>query len=433
MTQNAEVTDEVSRGSLKRELENYWNSGFPAARVVGDTIERGDAWVWASPALANNCLTVCAKTDSATFVKLSNLQVGAPFSLAQIKRVERALLRTGYFSKKNDTKLYRIANRNRIVPVFDFEDATANYAEAAFAYDAESKNSNGYLKINLLNIAGTARDFYIATSRSVGVASGKSRAVGESTPYNGTPQTSAEIFYKEPFIFGTNGSLALHGEFLDGDSLTQKKGDLTFSKKLNWEWQYSVGGGMKIGEENGAENTKYFSSLKLTYDDRDKMPLPFSGLFVEGSAEFSKFVLSGVKGAYLQPFSDNWTLLLSAQGFGMFPAKNYDKVDLFALGGQENFRSLPVKSIYSRTFGLSEIDFEWHGFSNSVLHIFALPGIYRNSSSFNANFNGWSKIYAYGFGFEQGVSSASIALYYTLSGKFAPIDGLLNLGVKVGF
>jgi len=388
----------------ENELEKYWNSGFPAARIVScegasnaPCIERGDAWVWSSAVLLKK-----GKTDSSVFARLAQIEVGGPVVLSQLQRAEGALLRLGYFEKIGDAKIYRIANRNRLVPVFDLTDATANFAEFSFSYDAQSGENNLYLTVQLMNIVGTARDFSL---------------YGE----NSENFNSVEISYKEPFIFGTNGSLKLHGEFLEYDSTSQRNADLKYLRKLGFEWQYSIGGGYK--------NDNWYSSLSLGYDSRDRVPLAFRGLFAEVSAELSEFAAAGLSGEYYQPFSKNWTLLLTAKGFGMLPAKDYAKSDLFFAGGRNDFIGLVPRSIRTRAYGLSEMDFQWHGLKNSALHIFGQNGAYRNRQPFS----GWEHVLTYGLGWEQRISNASIAIYYALLRDMPPMDGLLNLSVKMGF
>jgi len=120
-------------------------------------IESDEAWVWNWAVQYKK-----GKTDSLVFAKLAQIEAGSPVVLSQIPRAESSLLRLGYFSKNSEAKIYRIANRNRIVPVFDLTDATSNFAEATFAYDAESADVNWLLKVQLLNIAGTAGTFPLA-------------------------------------------------------------------------------------------------------------------------------------------------------------------------------------------------------------------------------------------------------------------------------
>ncbi|MDR0517629.1 MAG: hypothetical protein LBH25_11355 [Fibromonadaceae bacterium] len=380
-----------------QELETLWNSGFPAARIVNDTIERGDAWVWSHAFQLKK-----GKTDSIIFAKLSQIEAGSPVVLSQLARAERSLMRLGYFEKNGEAKLYRIQNRNRLVPAFDLMDATASFAEFSFYYDAQNKESNGHLMVQLLNIAGTARDFSLS---------------GE----NSKEYKSVEMSYKEPFIFSFSGSLKMRGTFSEEDSTKQRSAELAYMQKLDWEWQYSIGGGYK--------NDMAFSSLSLLYDNRDKLPLPFSGLFTEVSAEFSKFAAIGIRGENYQPIFGSWTLLLASQGYGMLPPKEYKNAELFFIGGKNNFKAMQPRALRTRAYGLSEADFQWHGFEKSVLHIFSQLGVYRNKFPFR----GWERVLAYGLGLEQGSSNASIAIYYALSQNTSPMDGLLNMSVKIGF
>jgi len=383
---------------LQRKLETLWDSGFPAARVSGDTIDRGSAWVWSYALQLKK-----GKTDADVFADLSQIQAGSPVVLSQVPRAERSLLRLGYFVKNSEAKLYRIENRNRLVPVFDLADATANFAEASVAYDAATGENNLYLMVQLLNMAGTARDFSLS---------------GE----NSENYSSVEMSYKEPFIFGPKTSLKLFVFFSEEDTVKQHNINLAYIHKLGWEWQYSVGGGYK--------NNEVFYSLSLSYDNRDKMPLPFNGLFVEGVTEISKFIALGLRGENYQPFSENWTLLYSAQGHGMLPSNgNYEKQDLFSVGGQRDFKSMQPRSLRTRAYGTGEMDFQWHGLRQSALHIFGQLGAYRNERPFS----GWERVLAGGLGWEQGISNFSLAIFYAVQYDMHPMDGLLNLSVKMGF
>jgi outer membrane protein assembly factor BamA len=353
------------------------------------------SWVWST---AVECRK--GKTDSLVFAKLAMIEAGSAVELSQIPRAQSSLLRLGYYTKNGEVKLYRIANRNRIVPAFDLSDATANFAEASFVYDTEKSEYNWLVMAQLMNIAGTARDF----------------AFGAENSKN---ERRAEITYKEPFILGLNGSLKLRGEFFEYDSTKQMNGDLKYFQKLSWEWQYGVGGGYK--------NNKLFSSLSLSYDGRDKIPLAFKGLFAEMSAELSSFVAGGLSGERYQPLSKTCTLLLAAKGFGM--QRNYENEDLFFIGGRNDFIGLIPRSIRTRAYGLTEMDFQWHGLEKSALHILGQNGIYRN----RVPLRGWERVLTYGLGWEQGISNASIGIYYAVAHGVRPIDGLLNLSVKLGF
>jgi outer membrane protein assembly factor BamA len=359
--------------------------------------DRLESWVWSYAYQLKK-----GKTDSITFARLSQIEAGSQVVLSQVPRAERSLMRLGYFEKSGEAKLYRIQNRNRLVPVFDLRDAAANFAEASVAYDAESNVSNWRVMAQLLNIAGTARDFSLSGENSSGYR-------------------NVEMSYKEPFIFGLSGSLKARGMFSEEDSAKQRNADIAYIQKLGWEWQYSLGGGYK--------NDMVFSSLSLLYDNRDKIPLPFKGLKAEVSSEFSKFAAIGVCGENYQPVFGKWALLLASQGYGLLPSKDYEKEDLFSVGGLSNFKAMQPRSLRARAYGLSEMDFQWHGIESSALHIFSQIGVYRNRPPFR----GWERILAYGLGWEQGISNASIAIYYALLQGAHPIDGLLNMSVRVGF
>lgn len=371
---------------------------FFEVKINAQEIISDEVWVWNSAVQYKK-----GKTDSATFARLAQIKTGSLVELSELPKAERVLLRTAYFTKNSETKLYRIANRNRIIPAFDFADATSNFAEAMVSYDAETEEFNAFLSVQLMNIFGTARDFVFG---------------GE----NSKNYRRAEISYKEPFILGLNGSLKLYGEFLEYDSTSQRNANLEYIQKFNFEWQYSVGGGYK--------NKNLYSFLSLGFDSRDKFPLPFKGLFTQFSSEFSEFIALNIIGEYYQPVSKNWTVLFASKGAGMLPSsKNYKKDDLFFIGGKDNFIGLAPRTIKTKSYGVSELDFQWHGLKKSALHLFIQNGIYRN----NLPLKGWEHVLTYGSGWEQDISNTSIAIYYALVHKTKPVDGLLNLSVKIGF
>lgn len=404
----ARCTDIVPN-SWQDSLEFYWDSGFPAARLqcdsLGISMIRGDAWVWATARQVP-----LGKTDTMVFARLSGLQTGAPVALKDLQRAQRRLARTGYFAPEGEPQLFRIAKRNRLVPVFPMRDQAANQLEALLGYGGEDGWS-GQILLTLRNMAGTARDLDFQGSRA-------------------DRQSEGTLAYKEPDVLGTGWNLRLQGSVSDLDSVRERSVGLEGSRDIGFEWQYAIGG--------GAGSRDWRSWLVLRYDGRDRLPLPREGATLSGqlawygprgSDTVAQRVAGTLSASRLWPLPAQAGIRFSGLAYGMLPSEDYAPAYLYAIGGRDDFRALRPRSIRTRAYGISEVDLQWLGIAQSAAHLFFQPGVYRDRSPGH----GWQRVWGYGLGFEQARGSVAVSLYYTLQQGIGLGEGLLNLSVKSYF
>lgn len=395
--------------SWQDRLEHYWDSGFPAAQIkcdtLGITLQRGDAWVWASARQVP-----LGKTDTLVFARLSGLQTGTPVALKDLQRAQRRLARTGYYSSEGEPQLYRIAKRNRLVPVFSLQDQAANQLEALLGYGGE-EGWNGQVMLTLRNIAGTARDLDFQGSRA-------------------DQQSEGALSYKEPDVLGTGWNLRLQGSVSDIDSVRERSFGVEGSRAIGFEWEYAIGG--------GAGSRDWRSWLALRYDGRDRLPLPREGTTLTGQLSWygprgedtvAQRVAGTLSASRLWSLPAQAGIRFGGQAYGMLPSEDYAPAYLYAIGGRDDFRALRPRSIRTRAYGISEVDLQWLGIAQSAAHLFFQPGVYRDRSPGH----GWQRVWGYGVGFEQARGSVAVSLYYTLYQEIGLDEGLLNLSVKSYF
>lgn len=396
-------------------LKWHEDHGFPAAQIQVDSslvgftrviLDRGTAWVWASPENKSQ-----SKTKKDLWPKLSGIKEGAPFSLSHLGKAETQLLRLGYYEKEAPTQLFRQARRYRLVPVFFMKDRAINHAEAFFSYSSVDKEYSGSLEIALLNIMGTARDLYIE---------------GETGEWG----RSLSIKYKEPWIFSTEWSGLLRGA-IEEDSLSKDALlEIGLSRMIFWDIDFAFFGG--IGDD------EWTTALELRYLKLDRFILPRSGISMDGgmkilqkrdSVQNATMALQA-EGYYLLPFFGNGVLRFSISSGALLPVKRDFAIEnLFELGGVESFKGYRKGFFRSRAYGWSECLFEWQTVSETAFQIFYQPGIYKARSPEH----GWKDVYSYGLGLSQYRDRWNISIYYALHSAAPFLEGLLHLNVKTVF
>lgn len=414
------------KNAVKKIQERYENRGFLAANLVGEILEnpavesagkegaavllvelnRGSAWVWGP---AENLDS--AGTRPEVFRKLTNLEVGAYVSPLDLERSSRKLARMGYFEEIDSPRMYRDANRNRIIPVFNMRAAAMSEAEALLTYSSESGLWEGNINVSLYNILGTARDLQIE-----GFTAEDSRRL--------------EASYKEPWIFGSNWNVIARGYFDEDSSTREAYGEIGISRDVGFD--FSVGVFVGIGDN---EKT---SSLELTYTSLDRFVLPRSGTKFAGLASWnfdrpdSLDNYLKVRGTLVHyvPVHGNWISRFSGAAGGVFaPDANLERQDLFALGGMNDFRGMDYRFLRSRAYGYSEFALLWQDGYDMSIEGFYMPGLYRAPRPNH----GWKREQEYGLAFTQYRKNWSVNFYYALRNGESYLDGIVGVGVKTLF
>lgn len=399
----------------KEVLVWHENHGFPAAKIKNEITEkgkvkvlldRGNAWVWASP--KNKGKT---KTNEKIWPKLTGIEEGKPFSLSELKKAETQLLRLGYFEKEREAQLFKEARRNRLIPVFYMKDRPVNHLEGFFSYSSADKEYSGSIDIALLNMIGTARDLYLE---------------GETGQWG----RSLLLKYKEPWLFSSAWNGLLRG-MIEEDSLTKEALlEIGVSRKIGSDADFAILGG--IG------NNEWQTSLEFNWLTIDRFILPRSGFSLEGSMTIiqkrdsleNALVALKTKGYYLIPIYRSGVARFSMEASTLLPSKNnYAIEDLFSLGGADSFKGYRNSFFRSRAYGYSECLLEWQAISSTAFQIFYQPGLYRARSPEH----GWKRIYSYGLGISQYRDRWNVSIYYAMNSQTSFLDGLLHLNVKTLF
>lgn len=414
------------KNAVKKIQERYENRGFLAANLVGEILEnpavesagkervavllvelnRGSAWVWGP---AENLDSAGTKPE--VFRKLTGLEVGAYVSPLDLDRSSRKLARIGYFEEMDSPRMYRDANRNRIIPVFNMRAATMSEAEALLTYSSESGLWEGNINVSLYNILGTARDLQIE-----GFTAEDSRRL--------------EASYKEPWIFGSNWNVIARGYFDEDSSTREAYGEIGISRDIGFD--FTVGVFVGVGDN---EKT---SSLELTYTSLDRFVLPRSGTKIAGLATWnfdrpdSLDNYLKVRGSLVRyvPVHGNWISRFSGAAGGIFaPDADLERLDLFALGGMNDFRGMDYRFLRSRAYGYSEFALLWQDGYDLSIEGFYMPGLYRAPRPDH----GWKREQEYGLAFTQYRKNWSVNFYYALRNGESYLDGIVGVGVKTLF
>ena len=109
--------------------------------------------------------------------------------------------------------------------------------------------------------------------------------------------------------------------------------------------------------------------------------------------------------------------------------RNFERSELFSLGGMDNLKGYRPGFFRTRAYGISEMDLQWRAIEKTAFHGFFEPALYRAQ----APDHGWANSFSYGLGISQYRGYWSFSLFYALHQGAEPLDGLLHFGVKALF
>ena len=404
-------------------VRQYENEGFIAAKIYGEidesgtlsvSIERGPGYVFAP---AENLDSSSTRLD--VFRKLSQIEEGARVSMIDLERAGRKLARIGYFEETSAPRMFRDRGRNRIVPAFSLRDANVSEAEGVLTYSSDDGVWEGKVDVNLYNMAGTARDLLLEG-------------------FTGEDSRHVNAKYKEPFILSTPWNVVLNASF-DEETVEEDSSetverlvsvDLGITRDIGFDFSLSVYLG--FGEDDR------HSSFGISYVSLDRFQLPRNGVRIDASAYWAfslpdsldDFLRVKASFASYYPVYGNFIVRYSASAGGIFPSDGcVRRMDLFALGGIDDFKAMRYHSIRAKSYGISEFSIGWQdGYDLSVEAFFG-SGLYRRQSPLH----GWARELEYGLAFVQYHKNWSVNLYYALQNGCNYMDGILGFGVKTLF
>lgn len=399
----------------ERILDYYENRGFLAAQMKGDIdssgtltveIERGSAWVWASP---ENLDSSGSKPE--VFRRQTGIVAGDLVSPRDLERSDMKLARLGYYNPVAPVQMFRDPNRNRIIPLYHMQAAAVSEAYALLTYSSETDVWEGNVNVALYNILGTARDLQIEG-------------------YTGDEVRRLEGLYKEPWIFGTEWNVIARGYFDEDSSERDAYGELGISRDIGFD--FTVGVFLGIG------SNRKTSTFELSYVSLDRFVLPRSGTRFNGAIVWNmdrpdsldNYLKASAKFSRYLPLWGNWITRFSGAAGGIFPTDaDLDRFDYFALGGMDSFKGMDVRFMRTRAYGYSEFALLWQDGYDLSIEAFYQPGLYR---AFVPD-HGWKREHDYGVAFTQYRGNWSVNLYYALRNGENYLDGIIGFGLKTLF
>ena len=410
-----------SCSDLERQSKDFIDalseSGFPLASIsqqvdsLGNAqvkLTRGNAWVWADAENAEE-----SKSQKRTFARLSGLESGSPVRLSDLERAKRKLVNSGYFESVKDPRLYRDSVRNRMVPVFFMRDLSINSFEGLLSYaSGDDGGWAGNLNLSLYNMRGTGRDLAVS---------------GET----GDWERSISAAYKEPWLFNTGWNGIVRGSFEEDSTYRDALLEAGVSRSVGFYFEFAVLGG--IGDDC------WTYTLETSFKNEDRIVLPRHGMSLSGTFRVIKdrtdsshsFTtdLHG-NGRIYTPLSRTFVLQTSFFVGTLLPTgRNFDRSELFSLGGMENLKGYRPGFFRTRAYGITEMDLQWRAIEKTAFHLFFEPSLHRAQLPEH----GWVDAYSYGLGISQYRGYWSFSLYYALHQGSDPLDGLLHFGVKALF
>lgn len=401
----------------KNLIDELAENGFPFASIsqhidsAGNAtvkLSRGSAWVWAEAENAEN-----SKSQKRTFAKLSGLESGSPVRLSDLERAKRKLVNSGYFESVEEPRLYRDSVRNRMIPVFFMRDLSINSFEGLLSYaSGEDGGWAGNLNLALYNMRGTGRDLTV---------------FGET----GDWERSVSAAYKEPWLLGTDWNGIIRGTFEEDSTYRDALLEAGVSRSVGFYFEFAILGG--IGDDC------WTYTLETNFKNEDRIVLPrhgmsFSGTFrvikdrTDSSHSFTTDLHAN--GRIYTPLSQTFVLQSSFFVGTLLPTdRNFDRSELFSLGGMDNLKGYRPGFFRTRAYGISEMDLQWRAIEKTAFHGFFEPALYRAQ----APDHGWANSFSYGLGISQYRGYWSFSLFYALHQGAEPLDGLLHFGVKALF
>jgi hypothetical protein len=349
-------------------------------------------------------------TTEETLLRLSLLEIGDDFLLADQIAANNRLERTGYFAEVKEVGWYRDSLRHFIYPRLIIQDYPGNRLGGLLGFDTERPDGdlNGYVDIHLINLFGTARNLDFSFS---------------STPIvTGGSEQDVQGIYREPWLFGSDIDLEVRGSLrLQDSTYWEYRRELAFQQPLDFRSSLTWSLGDQENQDGvfGDRSQAFFSAIGWKWDGRDRVPATRQGGIYSIEAggwrrEFSDtayfYTRWEAQAEYVFPLSKKFLGKLGLRNGGHWPLKDKpNRGELFELGGAKDLRGYREKAILTGLFswGLTEIQYLLAG--ESRLFAFASPGGARTPETNR----GWKPLLGYGTGLA--VGSRSFLVEITLA------------------
>jgi outer membrane protein assembly factor BamA len=292
-----EILDpEVLGSDVRRLLELYEQAGYPLAKIYTERIDVDSAGLVVDLRVQKNGVARIGRisvegntsTRANVITREFGLREGELLVPSRLEAGRDALERLGYFEAIEQPQIYLLDDSTVEVRIKVVEARTTT-VDAVLGYNppripTESGYITGLVDLGFRNIAGTARD----------------AAVHYSSLSQGTQRLSAQ--YREPWLLSYPLHLNLSFDQFQQDSSyvsTQMQGGLTYSLTQNLDVNASLLYDRIIPTDLPESPFIAFNSRKLltmlsaTYDSRDELLAPTSGILLRLAGNYGSKQLNG--------------------------------------------------------------------------------------------------------------------------------------------
>jgi len=414
----------AAANSVSDTLSWLENHGFPFARARLDSsgaiqVDRGSAWVWAPLRLLDS-----GSTGVEVLQRLSLLEPGAPVRMRDLERSRRLLLRTGWFSKVGEYRIFRAPGRNLLVPALAVTQEASNQVEAWGSLQndaaADSNSWEGRLLLDLQNLAGTGRCLRVVAER-------------------GANERRAELTWREPYILGSPWNATLYGGISQIDSTQENVwAHLETTTQLDFEWSSGVGAQVEKVREDSNTVEQRRGTLSIMRDGRDRLPLARQGwmwnLNVQAGQRIPQTNAADTSQAVAQATSSLGLWWPLGRHVGVSQEGEWGRIwcghpqglltgEVYALGGNKLKGYWPA-SLHAIAFVREETRLLWN-MENSQAFLFAEGARLRELRA-----RSWAWRTSYGIGWQQQQRGLGVGLQLAWRDDAAARDALLGVSVQ---
>lgn len=419
-------------------LKLYESLGYPLATVVAESIDVDTVGLVVKLRIEKNGAArigrISVEGNSSTrenvIIREFGLKVGDLLVPTKLEQGQSALERLGYFETVEQPQILLLDDTTVEVRI-KVDEARTTAIDAVLGYNpprtpTESGYITGLVDLGFRNIAGTARD----------------AAVHYSSLSQGTQRLSAQ--YREPWILGFPLHLSLAFDQYQQDSSyvsTQMQAGLTYSLTQELDVKASLLYDRIIPTDLPESPFVAFNSRKLltllsaTYDSRDELLAPTSGLLLQLSGNYGSKRLNGPERFLADSLSRASTLSELALDLHAFQITFYPKLvlaialhakrtavfgstmdqsDLTRLGGARTLRGYRESELLASRYAYINAEYRFLTARQSYLFLFTDAGWLERAPIIGDPATIRISPLSYGIGIQQltpvGVLSLSIGL-----------------------
>jgi outer membrane protein assembly factor BamA len=363
-----------------------------------------------------------SRTDSSIALRISRLKKDVPFDERALDRAQKYLVSSRLFEKVGKARVSG-STGNRVDLVIPVEDRKrANYFSGVFGFSRKENGDyrmNGSLKLELKNIAGTAR------------------GVGFDWLNDGLGYSRTELVLREPFLFSTPMSLDLEVRQTVNDTLydlVSAGGYISFPIGPVW----SVSGGLAgdrttFGDGSGLEKSsrkRYRLGLTAEPGTWWRLRADLEGAmktndFIDGSSEDETQLIYYFESSAEAGFSGTQTFFARMAAHGIISSGDITLSEMFALGGAKTLRGYRENQFRAEKTGYINLEYRFGGESRIFL--------FDDVGTFFREGEGWTVKNGFGFGIRSTSKAGIVELSFGMGDQISLNETKIHISLIENF